>query len=352
MADKSRRDFIKNTFVGTSIIALAKNARAEEETKRREQEIYQPQRPVTAITLGAGNRGNVYGNYATANPEQLNIVGVAEPLEIRNQRYADKHLIPKQRRFQTWEEVFQQPKFADAVIVSTPDDLHFGPTMAALELGYDVLLEKPVSPSLEECLAIRDKAQENNRIVAVCHVLRYSPYFRELHAMLRAGAVGELVSMQHLEPIQFEHMAHSYVRGNWHNADATTPIILAKSCHDLDILRWLADEPCQQISAFGDLKWFTLVNAPEGSTERCLDGCRVEQDCPYSARKLYLDKSRWSYVFDLPEDPERTEMERLFAAHPRLAANIRRAFTTSANFGAGLARLQESNATQTKSVWG
>lgn len=262
-----------------------------------------PRKPVRAITLGAGARGNVYGNYAVRFPDELDIVGVAEPIPIRNDRYAARHAIADEHRFVTWEHVFQRPRFADAVLVTTPDDLHYGPCMQALEMGYDVLLEKPIAPTERECRDILALAKRTGRIVAVCHVLRYAPYFIELRELVRAGAVGRLVSIQHLEPIGHVHMSHSYVRGNWHDSRATTPIILAKSCHDLDILRWIVDQPCEKISAFGDLRWFRRENAPEGSTPRCTDGCAVEAACPYSALKIYYRNRWWNHVFDLPEDP-------------------------------------------------
>lgn len=258
---------------------------------------------ITAITLGAGNRGNVYGDYALKYPEELSIVGVAEPIEIRRKRYQEKHGIGNEQAFYTWEQVFEQEKFADAVIISTPDDLHYGPCMAALEKGYDVLLEKPISPSEEECRNIQKKVEETGRIVAVCHVLRYAPYFEKLKAIAQSGVLGKIVSIQHFEPIEHIHMSHSFVRGNWHNSKECTPIILAKSCHDLDIIRWIMDQSCTHIQAFGGLDWFRSENAPEGSTARCMDGCLAEASCPYSAMRIYYRKRMRTYVFDLPEDP-------------------------------------------------
>ena len=259
-------------------------------------------KPITAITCGAGNRGNVYGNFALEFPDQLDIIGVAEPITIRNERYATKHNIAAENRFNTWEDVFKKPKFADAIIISTPDNLHYGPCMKALEMGYDILLEKPISPSEQECRNILALAKKTGRIVAVCHVLRYAPYFVKLKEVIQSGVLGEVISVQHMEPIEHIHMSHSYVRGNWHNSKKTTPIILAKSCHDLDILRWLVNKPCTHIQAFGNLQWFTSKNAPQGSTNRCTDGCKVEATCPYSALDIYYRKRQRNYVFDLPED--------------------------------------------------
>ncbi|WP_369752845.1 Gfo/Idh/MocA family protein [Flavobacterium sp. WC2409] len=264
-----------------------------------------PIKPVTAITLGAGNRGNVYGNYAIQYPEHLKIVGVADPIDIRKERYSEKHSIPAENCFVTWEDVFKRPKFADAIIISTPDNLHYGPCMKALSMGYDILLEKPIAPTEKECRKILALAKKTNRIVAVCHVLRYSPYFIKVRELIQKGSIGELISIQHLEPIQHIHMSHSYVRGNWHNSKETTPIILAKSCHDLDILRWLVSSSCEKITAFGDLKWFKKENTPVGATPRCTDGCAVEKECPYSALKIYYRDRQRTHVFDLPTEVEK-----------------------------------------------
>ncbi|MCX6242587.1 MAG: Gfo/Idh/MocA family oxidoreductase [Bacteroidetes bacterium] len=264
-------------------------------------------RPITAITCGAGNRGNVYGGYAANFPGQIRIIGVAEPIPIRNERYTKIHHIPEENRFKTWEDVFKRPKFADAVIITMPDNLHYVPCMTALEMGYDVLLEKPMAQTEQECRDILAKVKNTGRIVAICHVLRYTPYFIKMKQLIADGAIGELISFQHMEPIYHIHMSHSYVRGNWHNSKETTPIILAKSCHDLDILRWMIGKPCKDIVAMGDLKWFRKENAPAGSTSRCMDGCAAEAGCPYSALKVYGGSRDWTYVFDLPDDKDKQQ---------------------------------------------
>ncbi len=266
------------------------------------RQLVPPPRAITAITLGAGARGNVYGNFALAYPDHLQIVGVAEPSAIRRDGYGDRHGIPAHARFDGWEAVLSQPKMADAIIVSTPDHLHFAPCMAALDAGYDVLLEKPIAPTEAECRELLARARASGRIVAVCHVLRYAPYFTHMRQLIRSGAIGQLVNVQHMEPIGHVHMAHSYVRGTWRNSGSTTPIILAKSSHDLDILRWLVDTPTRDVQAFGALSWFTAANAPEGSTERCVDGCAVERSCPYSALRIYHEQRLRLYVFDLAAD--------------------------------------------------
>ncbi len=304
----NRRSVLKqlSLSVGATVLGSKTMARLANDTieyEIPENPLYKKlDKPVTAITLGAGNRGNVYGNFAVKFPNLLKIVGVAEPVALRNERYATKHQIDAKNRFDTWERVFERPKFADAIIISTPDALHYAPCMKALQMGYDILLEKPIAPTEKECRDILALAKKTGRIVAVCHVLRYAPYFVKMKELLAKNTIGNIISIQHLEPIEHLHMAHSYVRGNWHNSKKTTPIILAKSCHDLDIIKWIINQPAKQISAMGDLKWFRKENAPEGSTARCTDGCKVERSCPYSAINAYYDKRLRLSVFDLPDD--------------------------------------------------
>ena len=261
-------------------------------------------KPVTVMIIGAGSRGRTYARYAEKFPQSMKVVGVADLNPNRRKAMAKKHNIPAENQFGHFNDALSKAKLADAVVIATPDNLHYEPCMKALELGYDVLLEKPVAPTERECRAILKQAHKYNRIVAVCHVLRYAPYFVALKEVLASGAIGDIVSVQHMEPIQYAHMAHSYVRGNWPLADKTTPIILAKSCHDLDIMRWLIDKPCESIAAEGSLYLFRPENAPKGATERCTDGCPHEAECPYSAIDIYERRKRHLGAFDLPrKDP-------------------------------------------------
>lgn len=259
-------------------------------------------RPVTAIVIGAGSRGSVYASYSGQYPKALKIVGVADINAVRREQMAQEYNIAPEHRFSDWAEVFHLPKFADAVIIATPDNLHYKPCMQALAAGYDVLLEKPIAQTAKECTDILQQARKYGRLVGVCHVLRYAPYFRALKRVIDEGRVGDIVSIQHLEPVRFHHMAHSYVRGNWHSSKQTTPIIIAKACHDLDIVRWLLGKPCKRVSAFGSLSFFTRKNEPQGAADRCFD-CAAEKQCPFSALKIYIREHRYLYVFDaLPKD--------------------------------------------------
>ena len=264
-------------------------------------------RPVSVIIIGCGNRGRTYAGYARKFPKGMKVVGVSDILEHRANYLGDQHNVPQEMRFGHFREVFASgKKLADAVVIATPDDRHYEPCMKALALGYDVLLEKPVAPTAKECKAIREMTKKTGRVVAVCHVLRYAPYFMALREVVRSGVIGDVVNIQHMEPIQYAHMAHSYVRGNWRREDETTPIILAKSCHDLDILRWIIDKPCKHISAEGWLSFFKAENAPKGAPKYCTDGCPHQKECPYDAVDIYTRQKKHLGVFDLhgSKDPE------------------------------------------------
>ncbi len=130
-------------------------------------------------------------------------------------------------------------------------------------------------------------AERTGRILAVCHVLRYTAYTRVLRELIDAGAVGDIVSVEHLEPVGWWHHAHSYVRGNWRRADESTFMLMAKSVHDIDWLAHIVGLPASRVSSFGSLSHFRPEHRPAGAADRCLD-CGVEPSCPYSAPRLYL----------------------------------------------------------------
>ena len=319
-----RFEFLKRfgaLTVGASLIGVDVNAMtteaeeipeiaASEKIKTRMPEMdANLDKPVTVLVIGAGGRGRTYARYAEKFPKSMKVVGVADLNDYRRNSMAKKHNIPKENQFGHFNEALSRPKFADAVVIATPDNLHYEPCMKALALGYDVLLEKPVAPTEKECRAIMKQAHKYNRIVAVCHVLRYAPYFVALKQVLDSGAIGDIVSIQHFEPVRYYHFAHSYVRGNWPNSKTTTPVILAKSCHDLDILRWLINKPCESIAAEGSLHLFRKEMMPKGATDRCIDNvgggdCPHEKECPYSAKYIYMEQKKFLGPFDLPrKDP-------------------------------------------------
>jgi len=201
-----------------------------------------------------------------------------------------KYNIPSSNVFKDWKEMAAVAnRIADAVCITTQDRQHAEPAITFANKGYHILLEKPMSVTEEECIAITDAVKKNNTIFAVGHVLRYTPYSRKIKELLDSGAVGQVVSMQHLEPVGFWHFAHSYVRGNWRRSDQASFSLMAKSCHDIDWMSWMMPAKCIKVSSFGSLNHFKKENKPKGASSRCLD-CDVEKDCAYSAKKIYLNR--------------------------------------------------------------
>ena len=254
---------------------------------------------ITAVVLGAGSRGTTYAGYAKEHPDELQIVAVAEPREDRRNLLADELNIPPQNRFSSWQELLEQPQMADCAFICTLDDDHTEPAIRAMELGYHLLLEKPMSNTEEECRAIVDTARRTGRKLAVCHVLRYTPFFMTLKSLIDMGEIGEVTTINQIENVGYWHQAHSFVRGNWRTVRETSPMLLQKSCHDMDIILWLMGKDCKRVQSFGSLRHFTPENAPAGAPERCLDGCPHAETCPYYAPRLYMDMSRTGWPVDV-----------------------------------------------------
>ena len=247
---------------------------------------------MTAIVLGAGSRGNAYATYSKYRAEELEIVAVAEPNEARRKKFAKEYQIPEDKQFTGWEEILNQPKMADAVFLCTMDDMHREPAVKALQLGYHVLLEKPMSNKKEDCLAIEKAARESGKVVSVCHVLRYTSFYQTIKELITSGQVGEVATIDQIENVGYWHQAHSFVRGNWRNSVESSPMILQKSCHDLDIISWLVGKPCLYVSSFGSLRHFTKENQPEGAPDNCMLGCPHSESCQYYAPKIYLNGNK------------------------------------------------------------
>ena len=244
---------------------------------------------VTMAVIGAGARGHGYANFAKRFPDRLKIVAVADPNDFCRNRLAKEHNLPADKCFRSWEEFCAQPKMCDAVAICTQDSMHEAPTVACAKLKYHILLEKPMAPTAQACRNIVAAVKDAGVMFAVCHVLRYTRYTRMLLDILRSGEVGEIVSIQHLEPVGYWHQAHSFVRGNWRNEAESSNMLLAKSCHDIDWLRGVMGKPCKEVHSFGSLRHFKASEKPEGAADRCCSCPReIESACPYSAYKIYF----------------------------------------------------------------
>ena len=244
---------------------------------------------ISVVVLGAGSRGTGYASFALEHPESMAVVGVAEPRDFYRDQLMSKHGISVDNAAKDWRELAKRKRFADAVVIATQDAMHVEPAVAFAKLGYHILLEKPMAPNAEDCRRIAQAAMKSGALFAVCHVLRYTSYTRKLKEIVDSGAIGEIVSMQHLEPVGYWHQAHSFVRGNWRNEKESSSMLLAKSCHDLDWIRYVMGARCKTVSSFGTLKHFRRECQPAGAADRCLE-CGVEHTCPYSAKKIYLER--------------------------------------------------------------
>jgi predicted dehydrogenase len=243
---------------------------------------------IKLAVVGAGSRGAIYAQYALEHPDQLQIVGVAEPRDFYRNQMVNGHQIPSDNVTDDWHTWLTRPKFADGIIITTPDALHADPAIAFAKHGYHLLLEKPMSPNETDCRRIVAAVREAGVMLAVCHVMRYTPYTRSLKKILDSGQIGEIICVQHLEPVGFWHQAHSFVRGNWHNESRSSSMLLQKSCHDLDWLSYIVGKPCVAVSSFGSLSHFKKESRPVGAADRCLD-CGVANACAYDAKRFYFD---------------------------------------------------------------
>ena len=240
--------------------------------------------------IGLGNRGTEYMGFLKGfHSKKVELYALCD---IRQQALDDispKFSIPKERQFLSTDEFFSKGIISDALIISTQDASHYEITKKAILTGYKyILLEKPVSGVKGEYTELRDLAKENGVILIICHVLRYSNYYSKIKEIISSGKIGDIVTINHTENVGYFHFAHSFVRGNWHDEFASTPSILAKCCHDIDLIAWFMDSPCESVSSVGSLKYFNKENAPEGATPYCMGGCKAKKNCPYDAEALYI----------------------------------------------------------------
>ncbi len=270
---------------------------------------------VDAVIVGAGERGRfVFGEYALAHPDRLRVAALAEPDDEKREGMAREHGIPRERCFRDWRDLFGEERLAPLAIVATGDTLHVRPTLAAVARGYHVLLEKPIAPTPEDCVRVVEAAEAAKRMLQIGHVLRYTPFYRRVHEIIDSGALGEIVSLDLRENVAYWHMAHSFVRGKFRNSELAAPIVLAKSCHDLDLMVWFAGRPANRVASFGNVAHYRASAAPDGAPERCTDDCPARRDCPHDVERFYLGPDDeiariWPWS-DLSLDPTREARRR------------------------------------------
>ena len=265
------------------------------------------------VIIGAGHRALTYASYAEKHPDEVEVVGMADPNPLRRQQTGDRFGIRESRRYDSAVALASEPRFADGAINGTMDHQHVETSLPLLEAGYDILLEKPFATDRDEMWQLVRAAEQHGRKVMICHVLRYAPFYCQIRERVAAGDIGRVINVQTVEHVSYHHMAVGFVRGKWNNkAKCHSSMLMAKCCHDLDLIMWMKSgvDPLQ-VSSFGANTQFTLEMVPEGAGERCLVDCDIEADCLYSARKHYIDHpKRWSfYVWDTLEHIEDPTIE-------------------------------------------
>ncbi len=241
----------------------------------------------TVAILGVGGRGYVYGSLLKELKDNFELVALCDFNKAQIEKINKLFNLPDDKIFYD-EQEFLKEKRADVLVIATWDKYHVAESVRAMELGYDILLEKPVSDSEEEIKLMLETQRKTGKKVAVCHVLRYAPAYRKLSQLLNDGVVGRLMAVDAFERVAYWHQAQAYVRMQSMVNDICHPTILAKCCHDLDYIQHYVGAKCDTVSSVGGMRFFLEENAPADATDRCLD-CPHIDECVYSAKRIYID---------------------------------------------------------------
>ena len=274
--------------------------------------------PIDAVLVGAGRRAYFnFGDYAERHPEKMRYIAVAEPRRDARERFARAHGIPDELCFESWEELMARPQLAQVMVNTSIDSVHYSSTMAALERGYDVLLEKPIATTLVETVRVAQTAKELGRGVWVCHTMRYAPFYNRVRDVVQSGRLGDVAVVEHSENVSWFRMAHGFARGNWGNSRTSAPMILTKCCHDMDVLQWILGMRLERLSSFGSLLHFRPDRAPHPDVpDRCTDGCPVEDECPHYAPRVYSSDYMAPFVQNVSIDPDPSAIRRALETGP------------------------------------
>ena len=245
---------------------------------------------ISLALIGAGNRGQgIFGQYALDMPHRAKFTAVVEPDKAKRELFATNHKIPQERIFADYDAFFNADiKDIDGVVIATLEDHRIPPVLKSMEKGYHILVEKPLCTNAAELIKLHDAAKDYPGILIVCHQMRLTPRYRLIKNLIDSGKYGKIVCIQHSENLSYSHMAHSFVRG-FFNSSKLTPMLLAKSCHDMDMLSYIIGKKATKIVSFGSLNYFRKENCPPGAPKFCLEGCKHYHSCPYHVLKLYFE---------------------------------------------------------------
>lgn len=247
-------------------------------------------KPLRLAVLGCGARGRTYTKIAASMPDRYQLTAAADLVEFRAQTVAGYAPEGTVQTFNSAEEFFAAGKLADVLIIGTQDAHHYGHAVSALNVGYDLLLEKPAAETLARCEELDALAKKLGRRIVLGFVLRYTPFYSAVKKVVESGRLGRIMTMRLSEGVGDFHQAHSYVRGHWGSTAKSSPMIVAKCSHDTDLICWLSGSRPKTISSIGRLDWFKPENAPAGAPKRCTDGCPVAAQCNYDAHRYLKEK--------------------------------------------------------------
>lgn len=243
-----------------------------------------------AALVGAGNRGQVYCDYAITEKDELEIISAVDPDPRRIKECREKYGIAEDMVFSSLDQFLAKNIECDFVVNATMDELHYETTMKLIDAGYNIILEKPVTSKYSELEDIWKSAEKKGVKILVCHVLRYTPYYRTIKSIINSGEIGDIISMEMNEHVWIGHFLDSFVRGKWNNEEVCgSGLLLAKCCHDTDLICWLNNSVTpEKVSSFGARSQFIPSRAPEGATEFCYN-CPHNATCNYSAQKVHVE---------------------------------------------------------------
>ena len=243
------------------------------------------------VLVGAGDRGKIYCDYALKHPEELDVVAVVDVNEFVLNVAADRYHVPVECRFTDLDAFINSGISCDFIVNATMDEMHYETAMKIIRAGINLILEKPITSKIEELMDIERTATEMGVKVLICHVLRYTPFYRSIKEIIDSGELGKVMNMQLNEHIWHGHFVNAYVRGKWRNENVCgSGLLLAKCCHDTDLLSWLNNTTKPMyVSSFGSRSFFTERNAPEGATQYCYN-CPHNENCMFNAYKFEIEK--------------------------------------------------------------
>lgn len=292
--------------------------------------------PVKVIIVGNGERASCYCKYALYSPENLQVTAIVDPDKNKLKEGAKLYGVPESHCFESVEKFLEKREEyaieADGVINATMDEYHYRTAIPLLKAGYHMLLEKPVVNNMEQLLDIERTAEENGCLLMVCHVLRYTPFYRGIKEVIERGEIGEIVHIETSENVGIAHASNSYIRGKWNSKEKCgSSMLLAKCCHDLDLLCWLNNKASPvKVASFGGRNFILPEKAPDGAGTRCLVDCPHVNDCRYSAKSIYVDNDRFPWYswqclgkpYEEATREEKTQSLKTFNPHGECAFKV------------------------------